>query len=132
MSDICSVYRVLAKLAASEFNDIVTGTRFITLPSGELAKLRLAIIDDSFLDIWLSGSGRYSYHWERRVITGDLYRHDNAPHTKWRYVSTFPKHFHNGDEDTVVESHISDDPEEATRIFLSFARRKLLEEQRSH
>ena len=130
MSDIYSIYRDLARLAASEFGEIITETRFITLPSGEPAKLRLAMIDDSFLDIWLSGSGRYSYHWERRVITGDLYRHDNAPHTKWRHVSTFPKHLHNGDEDTVAESYIRDDPEEAARMFLGFVRRKLLKEQR--
>jgi len=130
LSDIFSVYNKLARLATSEFNDIVAETRIITLPSGEPAKLRLAIIDDSFLDVWLSDSGRYSYHWERRVITGDLYRHDNAPHAKWRHVSTFPKHFHNGDEDTVVESYLSDDPEEATRIFLSFVRITLLEERR--
>ena len=51
MSDIFRVYNKLARLATSEFNDIVAETRIITLPSGEPAKLRLAIIDDSFLDV---------------------------------------------------------------------------------
>jgi len=92
----------------------------------------LVIIDDSYVDIWLSISGRYSYHWERRAIAGDLYRHDNAPHRKWRYLSTFPKHFHNGADDIVIESYLSDDPKEAIRTFLNFIRTKLLEEHRGH
>ncbi|MBU0510437.1 MAG: hypothetical protein KKD28_13945 [Chloroflexi bacterium] len=79
------------------------------------------------LDIFVSVSGRYSYHWERRLIpANDLYRHDNAPHKKWRSVATFPKHFHNGSESNVVESHISNTPEDAMREFLMFVRRKLL------
>jgi hypothetical protein len=49
-----------------------------------------------------------------------IYRHNNAPHQKWKYISTFPKHFHNGSEDIVVQSHISENPEIALREFLSF------------
>ena len=45
---------------------------------------------------------------------------------RWRYVATFPKHFHDGSESNVVESHISDDPKEAIREFLTFVRHKLL------
>ena len=132
MTDISGVYRALAELATSEFNDIVAEAHTVVLPSGEPAKLRLVIIDDSYVDIWLSISGRYSYHWERRAIAGDLYRHDNAPHRKWRYLSTFPKHFHNGADDIVIESYLSDDPKEAIRTFLNFIRTKLLEEHRGH
>lgn len=61
------------------------------------------------------------------TAAGDLYRHDNAPHGKWRAVSTFPKHFHDGSEDRVEESQISDNPEQALREFLSFVRSKLLD-----
>lgn len=61
------------------------------------------------------------------TAAGDLYRHDNAPHGKWRAVSTFPKHFHDGSEDRVEESQISDNPEQAPREFLSFVRSKLLD-----
>jgi len=43
------------------------------------------------------------------------------------YVKTFPKHFHNGSEENVVESDTSDEPEEAVREFLSSVRRKLAE-----
>ncbi len=77
--------------------------------------------------MYLSASGRYSYHWERRLIgKGDLYRHDNAPHDRWRHLATFPKHFHDGSESNVVASSISDNPEQAVREFLTFVRRKLL------
>lgn len=51
-----------------------------------------------------------------------IHRHDNAPHFKWNYLKTFPKHFHNGREDNVIESHISDNPEEAIWEFLLFVR----------
>ncbi|HJH27103.1 MAG TPA: hypothetical protein C5S37_10140 [Methanophagales archaeon] len=38
-------------------------------------------------------------------------------------VKTFPKHFHNGSEGNVCESLISDDPANAIREFLVFARK---------
>jgi len=103
----------------------------MTLPTGDPLKLRLNIADGSLLDVFLSVSGRYSYHWERRLTPkGDLYRHDNAPHNRWRYVSTFPKHFHDGSENNVVESHINPQPGSALREMLVFIRQKLLNESR--
>ena len=39
----------------------------------------------------------------------------------------FPKHFHDGSEDNVGESHISDSPDQALREFLHFVRIKLLD-----
>jgi hypothetical protein len=38
---------------------------------------------------------------------------------------SFPKHFHDGSEDDVKESTLSDNPVEAIREFLSFVRAKL-------
>lgn len=60
--------------------------------------------------------------------TGDplKLRLDNAPHKRWRHVATFPSHFHDGSEDNVVESHISNAPEGAVREVLTFVRNKLL------
>lgn len=69
--------------------------------------------------------GRYSYHWERKAIDGTIYRHDNAPHKRWQGVETFPKHFHEGSEEQVRESYLSDVPEEGLREFLAFARSRL-------
>jgi hypothetical protein len=124
---ISTIYEVLKTIALDEFGDVVISAQIMSLPTGDPLKLRLDIVDGSLLDVFISVSGRYSYHWERRLIgKGDLYRHDNAPHHKWRHVATFPKHFHDGSENNVVESSISDDPEKAVREFLTFLRRKLL------
>lgn len=125
---ILKIYRTLQAIALNEFSDIVVNAQIITLLTGVPLKLRLDIADDSLLDIFISISGRYSYHWERRLIHmgGDIYRHDNAPHGKWGQVATFPKHFHKGSTQNVVESHISDIPEEAIREFLTFVRQRLI------
>ncbi len=124
---ILPTYKALKQIALHEFADIIVSAQIIVLPTGDPLKLRFDIVDGSLLDVFVSLSGRYSYHWERRLITtGELYRHDNAPHGRWRHVSTFPKHFHNGSEDNVIESHIDDNPEQAIREFLVFMRNKLL------
>lgn len=120
-------YEALQAISLHEFADVIVAAEVMSLPTGDPLKLRLDVIDGSLLDVFISASGRYSYHWERRLTTsGDLYRHDNAPHQRWRCVSTFPKHFHDGREDNVVASRISDDPENALREFLTFVRCKLL------
>ncbi len=124
---ISTTCRALETIALNEFADIVISGQVVSLPTGDPRKLRLDIVDGSLLDVFISVTGRYSYHWERRLLPrGDLYRHDNAPHNKWRHVATFPKHFHDGSGNAVVESHISDDPENAIREFLVFVRHKLL------
>jgi len=96
----------------------------------DINELRIALTDGSFIDVWssLKLEGRYSYHWERKFIDGTIYRHDNAPHQRWRGVSTFPKHFQDGSEDIVVSSHISDNPEAALKEFLSFASERIKKE----
>ena len=75
-------------------------------------KLQVYITDGSFVDIWFSTKipERFSYHWERRHIDGKIYRHDNFPDPRWRELSTFPKHFHDGSQERVKKSQISDDP----------------------
>lgn len=124
---ILAIYRALRTIALNEFAEVVVSAQILSLSTGDPLKLRLDIVDGSLLDVFISVSGRYAYHWERRLISrDDLYRHDNAPHGKWRHVATFPKHFHDGSESKVVESQISDDPEDAIREFLTFVRHKLL------
>jgi len=90
-------------------------------------KLRVFITDGSFFDAWFSLKvpGRFAYHWERRHIDGMIYRHDNFPDTKWILVSTFPKHFHNGSQDTVIESYIDEDPPKGIQQFMDFIRSRL-------
>ena len=95
--------RKLAEITEREFSDIVE--------FAEVAhKLRIFIIDGCFVEVYLSERlNRYAYHWERRHIDGKIFRHDNIPHAKWKYVKTFSKHFHNGSEEKVVESKISNE-----------------------
>ena len=128
---ILPTYRTLKQIAQREFDDIVIEATLITLPTGVPRKLRLDIADGSIADVYVSVSGRYSYHWDRRLIGIDkIYRHDNAPHQRWRHIATFPKHFHSGCEKNVIESHIDDIPEQAIREFLTFIRAKLLDSER--
>lgn len=67
---------------------------------GDLNELRVVLRDGSFIDIWFSLklAERYSFHWERRAVDGTIYRHDNAPHRRWRGVPTIPRHLHDGSE----------------------------------
>ena len=114
--------RHLGTIAEVEYADIVVNA---WVPG--LNTLRILLRDGSFVDLWYSLKlvGRYSYHWERRSLDGTLYRHDNAPHQRWETVATWPKHFHDGSENTVTESRLSDEPEVALREFLDFVRAAL-------
>lgn len=53
---------------AKGFSEVVTDTKIIKLPSGEPLKLRIYILDKSFLDVWISISGKYSYHWKEDIL----------------------------------------------------------------
>jgi len=108
------------KLAAL-YGDIVAGVEVVGF--GTARKTRILLRDGSHIDIWVSASGRYSYHWERRHIDGRLYRFDNAPHHA--EVATFPHHLHNGSEERIVDSRLRDCPEEALLQVMEFARAKL-------
>ena len=107
----------LREIAEVEFSGLVEEA-FVP----DINAVRIILTDGSFVDIWFSLRlvNRYSYHWERRAIDGSVFRHDNAPHNRWQAVPTFPKHFHDGSEANVIESHLSDAPEEALREFLTF------------
>ena len=120
-SEMCDM---LASIAKTEFGDIVTGWEFVYRKAATPLRLRLTIRDGTFVDISLSpDTERYSYHWEQRAARGLIHQHDNAPdHPE---VVTFPKHFHDGQEDNVRVSSIPDDAELAVREFLSFVRSSL-------
>ena len=109
----------LREIAQMEFVDIVVEA---IIP--DINELRIILTDGSFVDVWFSLKlqGRYSFHWERRALDGKIYRHDNSPHKRWESVATFPRHFHDGSETNVVESHLSEVYEEALREFLAFVR----------
>lgn len=127
---ISAIYNALIDIACNEFPDVVTDGTILAFPTGDPHKVHLDIVDGSIVDIYLSLTGRYAYHWERRLIdAGMIFRqHDNAPHQRWRFVSTFPKHFHNGSEENVMESFLDDSPPLALRQVLVFVRHTLLAE----
>ncbi len=106
----------------SNYFDIVSNIDLL-----HINQLRIFLIDGSYLDIWFSLKlvSRYSYHWERKNIDGTIYRHDNAPHLRWKNIETFPKHFHNKTEDNVEASYISDTPINAVKEILDFIKQKL-------
>jgi len=122
------VYDQLAHMALTEFGDIIIQAEMMGRRARVPLKLRLYVRDSSFLDVWLSpDQQRYAYHWEQRAKRGLFYRHDNAPdHPE---VATHPKHFHNGSENAIEESYISDDPLIALREFLRFVQQKLIEDE---
>ena len=70
---ILQTYRALKRIALREFGGIVVSAEIMVLPTGDPLKLRLEIVDGSFLDVFISSTGRYSYHWERRLIGGGIY-----------------------------------------------------------
>ena len=108
----------LANIAEIEFADVTTCCEI------KEGKLRLYIVDETFLDIWFSRQleGRYAYHWERRHLDNTIYRWDNAKHEVWKNVKTFPHHFHNGIDDNVSESLLPQEPEKALKYILVFVR----------
>lgn len=126
---ILMLYRNLLDIAIIEFSVIIESGEIFFSQSKEPWKLRLHLCDDSFIDIYHSTSGKYSYHWDRRLMSNRIYRHDNAPHKRWRDISTFPKHFHNGSEDVTIASYISDNPESALKEFLDFAIKYIMSER---
>jgi len=115
-----TIYNYLITVASKRYKSIIREVVKVELASGVVAKVRVVFVDNSFLDVYWSPSGRYSLHYERRHIDGTVYRHDNAPHEKHRHVRTFPKHFHRGSEDRVEESYLPEDPIDAVEHFLRF------------
>ena len=125
---ILALYRELGELAEEHL--VVLSEKVIFLPSGEPQKLRINLVDATILDVWISLTGKYSYHWDRRIIQKGIYRFDNAPHERWKSVKSYPRHFHNGDEENVIESDISAAPRQAINQVLFFIIKILLDEQK--
>jgi hypothetical protein len=110
--------RLLAETALLEFPHVVESCKVLE------GKLRIHLMDGSYMDLWWSWKhlGKYAYHWERRALDGQVFRHDNIPDARWRHVQTFPKHFHNGSETSAEESFAPEKPLEGLRFMLAFAR----------
>lgn len=116
------IYQWLLREGVRKFSDVVDDVVRIEFVPGLLVKVRVVMVDGSFLDIYWSPSGKFSLHYERRHIDGRVFRHDNAPHPKHKHIPTFPKHYHYGSENNVVESNLPDEPAKAVEEFLKTIR----------
>ena len=122
-------YKRIKRNVRLRFSDILKSAELIRGAAGRIRKLRLYLIDNTFVDIWYSPDGSYSYHWEQRAVRNAIYRHDNAPHQKWRNISTFPKHCHDGTQLNVTESFLPDSYENAVEEFLRLVRERMVAKQ---
>ncbi len=118
------IYPELIHIAESLYKDIVSSCKIIQKRTIGTAKIRFIIINNTFLDVWVSSTGKYSYHWEQRARCGKIYRHDNAPDHP--HIDTFPKHLHDGDEKNIQPSYIDDNPLKAIEQILDTIRKSVL------
>ena len=126
---ILKLYKQFENIATDEYGDIIENAEIIYSHAGRARKLRLELIDSTYVDIFYSVENNYSLHWEQKNVRNRIYRHDNAPHKKWSNIKTFPKHCHDGDQDNVTESNLPDNPDTALRAFLTFVRKKIIEQK---
>ncbi len=112
-------YQNLITLARHEFPHLIQSAKLIDGTFTAPRKMRITLLDHSFLDVWLSFDGDYAYHWEHRAQDGGLHRWDNAPH--FPQIASYPHHCHEGSESNVIESHIPQENAEAVlRYILDF------------
>jgi len=106
----------IRRIAEVEFVDVVKNTFFVNY------KLRIILIDNSFIDVNLSRtiSHKFGFHWERP--DNSIYRYDNFPDNNWKYVSTYPYHFHKGTQDNVVPASFSLTIDQGFRDFMKFVK----------
>ena len=111
----------IRRIAEIEFAAIVVQTDFLG------SKLRVLLTDTSYVDVWASRKlvGRFGFHWERWHLDGRIYRYDNFPDTSWSGISTFPFHFHDGDQNTVIASPFAPTLEQGFREFMTFVQRTM-------
>lgn len=72
--EIYRVYQCQSELVIAEFGDIVEKTVILHHPSGEAARLRVFLVDETVVDVWYSAKGKYSYHWDAQIARGSIYR----------------------------------------------------------
>lgn len=113
----------LKRIAEVEFADIVKEVFLITY------KLRIILVDDSFIDVNLSRKlpDKFGFHWECRDGVGTVFRYDNFPDKNWRNISTFPHHFHRGSQENVEASPFPLTIIDGFRSFMEFIRSKVKE-----
>ena len=113
--------RRIQKIAEIEFKEIVKHSYIKDY------KLRIILIDGSFIDIFLSKKlkDKFGFHWE--CIDEKIFRYDNFPDRKARKLKSFPYHFHFEEQNNIQETPFRTDIENGFRDFLRFVRDKIKE-----
>jgi len=119
--DVDRLYSRLARIAEEEFPDIVEQAET------RKDRLRLHIIDGSFIDIWFSRRilCKYAFHWERRHIDNTVYRWDNAAHRRLERLETFPHHFHEGGQHNIRPFKPRENMGDTLRTILEYIRQRI-------
>jgi hypothetical protein len=112
----------IQRIAKIEYGDIVECAERIG------HKLRILLKEGSFIDVYLTEElkNKFGFHWERRVINGELFRYDNYPDPEWKKTRSFPYHFHNGSQEKVEASPFSVELPQGFRDFMNFVRKRIL------
>jgi hypothetical protein len=85
-------------------------------------RLRLSLVDGSYLDVRYPTDDEYSFHWQ---VGDKIYRINNAPHHPG---PTYPRHVHMGSEEKIIADEITlpnAGPEENLRRVLAWVRKRL-------
>ncbi len=119
--NVDEILEELRELVISLYPEIIIDVEIV------YGKLRIHLIDESFIDVWISRklSNRYAIHWERRHVDGTIYRWDNTPHEIHRHISTFPHHFHEGQDHIVKPFHYPENIVEALKEVLKYVKKKI-------
>ncbi|MBM2815705.1 MAG: hypothetical protein HW421_2467 [Ignavibacteria bacterium] len=107
--------------AQVKFGEIIKTLFFVDF------KLRIVLIDDSFIDVIISQKlpDKFGFHWETRNVKNEIFRYDNFPDVKWKGVETYPYHFHNGSQENVVSSPFPKDIIQAFYAFMNFVKERI-------
>jgi len=85
-------------------------------------RLRIYLIDGTFIDVRYANLYEYSLHWQGK---NKLIRVDTAPH--YPQLSSYPRHLHLFTENNVIEDEVTSigaNPVDNVRSFLEFVFRK--------
>lgn len=115
----------LQRIAEIQFSDIVLDTNILE------HKLRITLIDSSVVDVHVSQKlpDKFSFHWEVKDATGTIHRYDNFPDKNWSYLSTYPYHFHNGEQNNVIVPPFPLDIMNGFVAFMEFVKGELAKPQ---
>lgn len=85
-------------------------------------RLRLVLVDGSFLDVRYPTPMKYSFHWQAKDRSVRINTAEHHPD-----LASFPRHIHLGEEDFVPDNltQLENSPEQNLRNVLSWMKQEL-------